>query len=300
MTKLQNISDSKFIYCLLPALPVMLAGLIFNWQEGATLYVVLTSLLLMICGTGTGLFLWQRHQYDLAQLNARWLQDESNNINAVATYTSELERLLLTISPMLSQHVMVSREHTEQEIIALTSRFAGMVNELQQIVDSTDNTLDGQHFHLDSVLNNSHDLLQPVLKLLKQVQQSDHTVVDDSMLIQAETNIKLTLSNLGQTLTHYRDHVVALRNNAEQIRNDINNVLVSLQFQDRVSQILTQVENNLLNLQKTIQTIQQQGNNRDRDMLQVDASLEHIVENYKSVISRSEREPDGSDDLTFF
>jgi len=39
---------------------------------------------------------------------------------------------------------MVSHEHTEQEIILLTSRFAGIVNGLQQIVDSTDNTLGGQ------------------------------------------------------------------------------------------------------------------------------------------------------------
>ena len=92
----------------------------------------------------------------------------------------------------------------------------------------------------------------------------------------------------------------ALRNNAEQIRGEINNVLVALQFQDRVSQILTQVENNLLNLQKTIEKIQQQGSNRDGNMLQVDEAVEHIEENYKSVSSRPDRGPDSSDDLTFF
>lgn len=300
MPQFQNISDNKFLYGLLSALPVLLAGLIFNWQGGPTLYGVLVSVLLVLCGIGNGLFLWRRHLHDLTQLNARWIDDESNKINAVATYTTELERLLLTISPILSQHVMVSREHTEQEITALTSCFAGMVNELQQIVDSTDNTLDGQHFHLDNVLNTSRDLLQPVLELLIDMHQTEHSVVDDAALNKAETNIRLTIEHLGLTLTHYRDHVVALRNNAEEIRGEINNVLVSLQFQDRVSQILTQVENNLLNLQKTIQTIQQQGSNRDRDMLQVDVALEHIEENYKSVSARSEREPDGSDDLTFF
>jgi methyl-accepting chemotaxis protein len=75
---------------------------------------------------------------------------------------------------------------------------------------------------------------------------------------------------------------------------------VALQFQDRVSQILTQVENNLLNMQKTIERIQQQGSNRDGDMLQVDEAIEHIEENYKSVSSPPNRAADSSDDLTFF
>jgi len=301
MPHIQNSSDSKLLYGSLPALPIILGGVIVGWQDGATSYGVLVSVLLGFCGIGSGLFLWHRHVNDLAQSNSRWAHDESSKIDAVSTYTSELERLLLTISPILSQHVMVSREHTEQEITSLTGRFAGMVNELQQIVDSTDNTLGGlQGYHLDTVLNTSRDLLLPVLDSLRRIHQTEHNVVDDSTLSQAEVNINQTLSLLNQTLTRYRDDVEALRNNAEQIRGEINNVLVALQFQDRVSQILTQVENNLLNLQKTIEKIQQQGSNRDGNMLQVDEAVEHIEENYKAVSSPVNRGPDNSDDLTFF
>jgi hypothetical protein len=300
MPQLQAISDSKFLYVLLPALPVMLGGLIFNWQGGVALYGVSVSLLLVFCGLGSGLFLWHRHVNALTQTDSRWLQDESSKIAAVATYTTELERLLLTISPILSQHVMVSREHTEQEITSLTSRFAGMVNELQQVIDSTDNTLTGRDFNLDSVIDTSRDLLRPVLELLRHIHQVEHNAVDDVALNQAEANIRLALSHLGQALSHYRDEVGALRKTAEQIRGEFDNVLVALQFQDRVSQILTQVENNLLNLQKTIEKIQMQGSHRDRTMLQVDEAVEHIEENYKSVNSKLDRESDGSDDLTFF
>ena len=179
MPHVQNNIDTKFLYGSLPALPVILGGMIIVWQNGVTLYGVLVSLLLVFCGIGSGLFLWHRHVNELAQTNSRWEQDESSKIDAVATYTTELERLLLTISPILSQHVMVSREHTEQEIISLTNRFAGMVNELQQIVDSTDNALDGQHYHLDSVINTSRDLLQPVLELLRQIHQVEHDVLGE-------------------------------------------------------------------------------------------------------------------------
>lgn len=390
MPHFQNNIDTKFLYGSLPALPVILGGMIVSWQGGVTLYDVLVSLLLAFCGIGSGLFLWHRHVNELAQINSRWVQDEAGKMDAVATYTTELERLLLTISPILSQHVMVSREHTEQEIISLTSRFADMVGELQQMVDSADNTLDEQHYHLDSVISTSRDLLQPVLQVLKQVHKADHNVlgelqklsghmsglnsiatevrnltgqinrlalsaaneaslageqgrgfasdarkladdflqidqrldtevddivaavaaalkisensvqVDDLTLFQAEANIDQTLSHLSLALAHYRDDACALRNNAAQIRSEINNVLVALQFQDRVSQILTQVENNLLNLQKTIEKIQQQGSNRDGNMLRVDEAVEHIEESYKSVSSRSDPVSDSSDELTFF
>ncbi|MGR9012503.1 MAG: methyl-accepting chemotaxis protein [Gammaproteobacteria bacterium] len=393
MPQIQIHSDSQFLYGALPALPVILGGVIVGWQGGFTLNGVFIGLLCALCGMGCGLFLWYRHVNELAQSNSNWAQDESHRVDAVASYSTELERLLLTISPILSQHVMVSREHTEQEIISLTSRFASMVSELQHIVESTDSALDGQHYHLDRVIITSRDLLQPVVESLRQTHALEHDVMgglqelsghmvglnsivkeahgltgqislladnaanesslageqgqgfaitansarqladeslqidqrlsnkvneiiaavnalliisessmqaDDSILFQAEANINQTLSHLGLTLSHYRDDIEALRNNAEQIRDEINNVLVALQFQDRVSQILSQVENNLLNLQKTIEKIQQQGSNRDGNMIQVDEAVEHIEQNYKSVSSQSIYERDSADDLTFF
>lgn len=365
----QDNSANKFLYGLLPAVPVILAGITIIWQGGATLTNVLASVLLLFCAIGGGLWLWQCHANELAETDARWLEDENSKIAAVATYTNELERLLLTISPILSQQVMVSREHTEQEIISLTNRFANMVNELQQIVDSTGNTLGSEpHYHLDNVIDTSRDLLQPVLESLRRLHRAEHeamgglqklsghmggltaiakdignltvqlnllalsatnetAVVEDSgqsvapvahdlrklaegylqiereigdkvndmvdaanaalalsensalldeSLSQAESNINQALTHLGLALAHYRSDVETLRNNADQIRDEINNVLVALQFQDRVSQILSQVENNLLNLQKTIENIQQQGSNRDGNMLQVDEAVEHI------------------------
>jgi methyl-accepting chemotaxis protein len=289
------------LYGSLPALPAILGGAIVGWQNGISSSGVSVSVLLALCGIGIGLFLWRRYVNDLAQTNSRWAQDQNRKIDAVSTYTTELERLLLTISPILSQQVMVSREHTEQEITSLTGRFAGMVNELRQIVDNTDDVLGGQQsYHLDSVIDASRDLLQPVLDSLRQIHQAELNVVDDVILAQAEANINQTLALLSLALSRYRDDVQALRNNAEQIRGEINHVLVALQFQDRVSQILTQVENNLLNLQQTIEQIQQQGSDRNGTMLQVDEAVEHIEENYKTVSSPPNRGSDSPDDLTFF
>ncbi len=301
MSLVQKNSNTKFLYVSLSVLPVFLIGVFVYWQYAVTLNTVIFGLLLLLCVLGNCLYWWHLHVGKLTEISTNYVEDQESKIAAIAEYTTELERLLLTISPILSQQVMVSREHTEQEIISLTNQFSSMVNELRQIVDSTGYVFDGQQdYHLDSVINTSRGLLQPVLDIIKQIYQTDHKVVDDSTLFLAETNINQTLTLLSSALTHYRNNVEALRNNAEQISCEINKVLVALQFQDRVSQILFQVENNLLNLQKTIENIQQQGTERNGNMLQVDEAVEHIEEKYKSVSSNPNRVSDNLDDLTFF
>ena len=112
MLHFQNNSDSRILYGLVPALPVIVSGAIVIWQGGDAPYYLFVNVVLAFCGVGGGLFLWHRHINVLAQINSHWRQDESSKIDAIAAYTTELERLLLTISPILSQHVMVSREHT--------------------------------------------------------------------------------------------------------------------------------------------------------------------------------------------
>jgi len=169
--------------------------------------------------------------------------------------------------------------------------FAVVANDARKLADD--------FLHIGQRLGNEiNETVAAVTAMLKISEKSAQ--VDESTLFQAEANIEQTLSHLSQALAHYRDDACALRNNAEQIRGEINKVLVALQFQDRVSQILMQVENNLLNLQKTIEKIQQQGSNRDGNMLRVDEAVEHIEENYKSVSSRPDHVQDSSDELTFF
>lgn len=379
MRSVQRNDHHRFLFIFIPFLPAIFAGLIIGWQSTFDIGLLFLIIFLLLgVALGSGWYLWHFHCKELEINDCRWLERENSRIEEVTRYTSELERLLLTISPVLSQHVMISREHTEQEVISLTSRFSNMVNDLQQIVDGTDNA----HSRLDSIIETSSDLLQPVLASLKQVhhfgsniaqmlqvlsenhidlsqlslksaeiivqfeqfckeqkdaaaftpelaillqdfRQSDQSFkekievvnvnlnsvvtiadrfvdLDHSALSQAENNISQTLSNLTLALAHYRQSIDTLRINAEQLRGEVNNVLVALQFQDRVSQILIQVENNLLNLKGTIERIQEQGSDRDSKMLQVDAALEHIEENYRSVSSPTNKVSDSVDDLTFF
>jgi hypothetical protein len=97
-------------------------------------------------------------------------------------------------------------------------------------------------------------------------------------------------------------NVENLRKNAEQIRGEIDIVLEALQFQDRVSQILVLVEENLATLRTTVEKIQRQGNDRDQNMLKVDEMLGNIQTKYETVNHLRKRASTEhvADELTFF
>jgi hypothetical protein len=88
----------------------------------------------------------------------------------------------------------------------------------------------------------------------------------------------------------------------EKIRHDFDLVLESLQFQDRVSQILALVEDNLDNLKQTVFNIQQQGMGRHQKMLKVEEFITNIQAQYETVKHRKSRSmPQHQvDEATFF
>jgi hypothetical protein len=88
----------------------------------------------------------------------------------------------------------------------------------------------------------------------------------------------------------------------EKIHNDFDLVLESLQFQDRVSQILALVQDNLDNLKQTVFNIQQQGMGRHQKMLKVEEFIANIQTQYDTVKHRKSRSmpQHQADEATFF
>jgi HAMP domain-containing protein len=98
------------------------------------------------------------------------------------------------------------------------------------------------------------------------------------------------------------DNLENMRVNAVKIRNEIDFVLEALQFQDRVSQILALVQENLSNLRGAVETIQQQGSERHQKMLKVEETIANIQTRFDTVNYINSRTGDkqAADDLTFF
>jgi vacuolar-type H+-ATPase subunit I/STV1 len=200
--------------------------------------------LVMLFGCISGYFLWLWHVDQIDQQNGMFQKKNRAALSQLMSYTTELERLLIMVTPKVFDQVLAARELTEQEISILIRRFSAMLDELQQIIDFANQA---------------------------QIRQSSNSIA-------------------------------SLRSNAEKIRGEIDVVLEALQFQDRVSQILSQVESNLTNLKKTVEKIQSTGSDRNQNLIKVEAMLAKIESNYESVNHlpiRSVSE-NAVDELTFF
>lgn len=99
-----------------------------------------------------------------------------------------------------------------------------------------------------------------------------------------------------------------LRSNVDQIQNEICAMLVAFQFQDRVSQMLAHVENNLACLHDTVQTASRQGNARHAGMIDIALTLQQMQLHYSlpeqhinhQTNAPAEHLPASGDELTFF
>lgn len=239
-----NMTDDKYLFALILAIPGIFIGIILNWLHGVSLSNALIALLLVLFNLMGAYFLWRRHSDRIERLNSQHQQKSKEAFNNLLAYTSEIESLQLMVTPIIFEQIVAARVLTEQEISILIRRFTAMFDELEQIIDFVNET--------------------------------------------TKTQGSQDVENLGK--------------NAEKIRGEIDTVLEALQFQDRVSQILSQVENNLSTLSKTIEKIQLQGSKRNQGMIKVQEMVSNIRRSYESVNHFSKRSVSGTvtDELTYF
>lgn len=132
---------------------------------------------------------------------------------------------------------------------------------------------------------------------------------EDKTIHDAEASIQSALGDLQAALNVFKNDANMLRANSAEIRDEIYTVLTAFQFQDRVSQMLSHVENNLLGLQSTVEKSRQSGKQRHANMLDVNKTLagmelnytmpeEHLNHISSSAVSRAGQGQDN--DLTFF
>ena len=132
---------------------------------------------------------------------------------------------------------------------------------------------------------------------------------DDIAIRNAEKSISKTLSDLEATLNIFKTDAKTLRSSSEQIRDEIFSVLTAFQFQDRVSQMLSHVENNLGSLHQAIEHNQQRGKERHADMIDVEKTLasmelkytmpEELI-NHNTAMGGGRQIAKSDNDLTFF
>lgn len=134
------------------------------------------------------------------------------------------------------------------------------------------------------------------------------SAVEDQLVETSEATITGVLSRLQQTMNVLSDNAADLRQTSDQIGGEISNVLVQLQFQDRMSQILNHVCGSLGRLEDLLRSVQAHGaDSRNQDMLKVDEFLQQMLREYTTREEVSVHNTgsagnakDASSELTFF
>ncbi len=75
---------------------------------------------------------------------------------------------------------------------------------------------------------------------------------DDRLGSEANQTIQNVLDRLQETITTLQQDADYLRNNGEQIKGEISELMVNLQYQDRVDQVLSHVQRNLEKLHRDV------------------------------------------------
>ena len=96
------------------------------------------------------------------------------------------------------------------------------------------------------------ETVEAVNKAIKATLQAslEYVQQDAEMVTSSEQAIERVLSQFKVKTSVLSDSADVLRRESELIRSDINEVLVALQFQDRVSQMLSHVRNDLEKLEQ--------------------------------------------------
>jgi len=227
-----------------------------------------------------------------------------SEVRKLSTHTDDLDTMALEVRKVAEQiNLLALNAAIEAARAGENGRgFAVVADEVRKLAGFSSKT--GER--ISSTVNEITSAMTSTLKMSEQSSDSD-----DKTIREAEQSINTVLNDLKSTLNVFKDDADLLRTNSSQIRDEIFSVLTAFQFQDRVSQMLEHVEDNLNSLQTTVDTTRQRGNERHADMINVSQTLSTMELSYtmpEELVNHSSNTSGGQgvqaaetdDDLTFF
>ncbi|MCW8327473.1 methyl-accepting chemotaxis protein [Photobacterium sp. SDRW27] len=166
-------------------------------------------------------------------------------VRHLASYTEELDKMAIDVANIAEQTnllalnaaIEAARAGDQGRGFAVV---AGEVRKLSQLSGET-----GKHIRDKVSMIN-----QAMADTVNIAEQSAHQ--DAKAEAASVTNIESILANFNRLASELSDSTSLLQDKNRDIQQEISGIIVSLQFQDRASQIMTQVETNLDKLQAEI------------------------------------------------
>lgn len=301
------------------ALAAFLAGGL-NW------YAASLACMLALAGAATGVHLAAK---------------QAANLASIETYLEGQLEFSAQVVPVWKAHLEFSRQHMETAVNALAERFDGIVDRLDAALRTAASASDPAEDHgngLEEVFSRGEQGLLGVLArqqeatnrmrvLLVNVEALDQFVVagtlhtaivdtckrvresvalaDDSTAA-ARCTIDAVLADFKGLIDTFQRSRAILKEESLGIQSEVNQALVQLQFQDRVSQIMSRVNKNMDGLPSVLrEQLQHYARTRalqapDSEELLAELVKNYVMSNQHGVHQGDRSKLKNSTDISFF
>jgi methyl-accepting chemotaxis protein len=180
-------------------------------------------------------------------------------VRGLTDYTGELRSMASEVAAIAKQTNLLALN------AAIEAARAGEAGRGFAVVAGAVRTLSSLSSETGQKMSATVDIINSAITRLVEV--TDNTAESDNQsVVTSEANIRHVLDRFNNITQRLSSSTVRLQQESAGIRDEISEVLVALQFQDRVSQILVHVRNNMDALHSHLQQCQ-----HNPDRLQIDA-----------------------------
>jgi methyl-accepting chemotaxis protein len=216
-------------------------------------------------------------------------------VRGLTDYTGQLRNMASEVAAIAKQTNLLALN------AAIEAARAGETGRGFAVVADAVRTLSSLSSETGQKMSATVDIISSAITRLVEV--TDSTAASDvQSVVTSEANIRHVLDRFNSITQRLSSSTVRLQQESADIRDEISEVLVALQFQDRVSQILVHVRNNMDALHSHLQQCQ-----HNPDRLQVDAhawlaemELTYATDEQRQIHHSGKSSSAKEEEITFF